>query len=158
MAEDLKLVKGSEIIMEVGKKLISGFNLDNHERRLFYEQVFYLLSGSIKVVDFGLKPGKGILLQGDIGVGKTVMMKTMQVLFNDTPRKFKWVNCLDFKDMLDDGLTTSEIKLMIWDWVRLITGNLEMLPILFLKYFLNVMSFLFMKIYLLTFHQTFRPQ
>lgn len=40
------------------------------------------------------------------------MMRTFQVLFRETARRFRWVNCLDFKDMLEDDLKPSEIKFM----------------------------------------------
>lgn len=103
---------GSQAILEVGGKLFPGFNLDDPERRRMYERVFYLFTDNDKLADFGMKKGKSLLMLGDIGVGKTVLMKTMQVLFRDTTRKFRWVNCLEFKDMLEQGMTSAEIKSM----------------------------------------------
>lgn len=105
-------ITGSEIIMQIGKKIYPGFNLDDPYRRSIYEQMFYILSGNDKVQSFGHKKDRGALLLGDIGVGKTIMMKTMQTAFKDTPRRFMWVNCLAFKDMLDEGMKPVEIKFL----------------------------------------------
>lgn len=107
-----KFLTGSEIIQAVGKSLYPDFDLSEPERRKIYEQVFYLFTDNRKMVDFGLVPGKGLLLIGNIGVGKTMMMKTMQVVLRESPRRFRWVNCLEFKDMLEDQMKPSEIKEM----------------------------------------------
>lgn len=103
---------GSDAIMQVGEKLFPGFSIADEDRRRIYEKIFYLFADSDKVAGFGLRKEKGIFLVGDIGVGKTVLMKTMQVLFRETERKFRWVNCLAFKDMLEEGMTAAEIKTM----------------------------------------------
>lgn len=105
-----KIIRGSEAIIDVGRKLFPGFNLDDDERRRHYQEMFYLLTGNDEVEKFGLKKGKAALLLGNIGIGKTIMMRVMQVIFKDSERKFKWVNSLQFKDMLEDGMTVSEIK------------------------------------------------
>lgn len=105
-----KIIRGSEAIIDVGRKIFPGFNLDEDERRRHYQEMFYLLTGNDQVEQFGLKKGKGALLLGSLGVGKTIMMRVMQVIFKDSERKFKWVNCLSFKDMLEEGMTTVDIK------------------------------------------------
>lgn len=107
-----KIIRGSDAVIDIGRKIFPGFNLDDLERKRHYQELFYLLTGNDQVLNLGLKKGKSVLLLGDIGVGKTIMMKVMQILFKDSDRKFKWVNCLDFKDMLEDGLKPSEIKMM----------------------------------------------
>lgn len=107
-----KIMRASELIMYVGKKLIKDFNLDDEQRKAIYEQVFYIISGNDKMAEFGHKKGKGVLLIGDIGVGKTIMMRLMQVVFKDSARKFRWVNCMDFRDMLEEGMKPSDIKVM----------------------------------------------
>lgn len=107
-----KIIKGSDAIIDVGQKIFPGFNLDDADRRRHYQEMFYLLTGNPSVETFGLKRGKGALLLGSLGVGKTIMMKVMQVIFKDSERKFKWVSCLQFKDMLEEGMTAVEIKAM----------------------------------------------
>jgi DNA replication protein DnaC len=107
---DAKITTGSQGITEIGRKLFPGFNLEDPARKSMYEGIFYSLTDNAKMSGFGLVKGKGILLVGNIGVGKSVMMRTMQVAFKDTPRRFRWINCLQFKDMLEQGMTGAEIK------------------------------------------------
>lgn len=105
-----KIIRGSDAIIDVGLKLFKGFNLDDPDRRRHYQEMFYLLTGNDQVKEFGLKKDKGALLLGHLGVGKTMMMRVMQILFKDTPRRFKWVSCLTFKDLLEEGMSAVEIK------------------------------------------------
>lgn len=107
------VMSGSEMILQVGRKLYPhmGFNLDTPETRQMYEKMFYILTENHdKLSLHNLKPRKGILLQGNIGVGKSIMMRVMQTLFRDSPRAFKWINCIEFNDMLQGGVDPSEIK------------------------------------------------
>lgn len=101
---------GADAILYIGRQLHKDFNLDEPRRREIYEKAFYVFSGSEKALTLGMKPDKGLLMNGDLGVGKTTLMRVMQRLFKDTCRRFKWVSAKDIKDMLDE-VKPAEIKL-----------------------------------------------
>lgn len=95
-------IRISDLIVEIGRKHCPDFNLDDPTRRGMYAAVYYCLIGSSKAAEFGLDPRRGILLNGDIGVGKSEMMRVMQQLFLNTRRTFCWVNARHIKAMLRD--------------------------------------------------------
>lgn len=105
-------MKASDMILHVGNALKKGFNLNDAVRMAKYRFAFYNLSGNEELRKMGGDPDKSLLVIGDIGVGKTMMMRVMQVLFKDTKRRFKWVEAKDIKDLMEgeEGLGTKEIK------------------------------------------------
>jgi DNA replication protein DnaC len=102
---------GRDAIMYIGRQICPQFNLNDERRREMYQAVYYLLVGSDLLVSrFGMQKNKGVLMVGDIGVGKSLLMEVMHRLFKDTERRFKYVNCLQIKDMLEEGASPTEIK------------------------------------------------
>lgn len=97
----VEIVKISDIITDIGKKIYGDlFSIEDKKikesYRLSYETI--------------LKSGKkGIFLAGGVGIGKSAMMKTLQILLKDTERRFKWVNSYELKD-LSEQYTIGEIK------------------------------------------------
>lgn len=89
-----------EAILYAGSKFKDGFNLDDPTRLDVYRKAFYCLTGSDAATNLGIKPNKGILLVGNIGVGKTLMMRVLQRLFKDTERRFRWVEVSELSDLI----------------------------------------------------------
>lgn len=102
-----------EAIFYTGRKFKYDFNLDDPERLLNYRKVFHCLTGSDQCAELGIKPDKGILQIGHKGVGKTMMMRIMQVIFKNTERRFKWVKVTDIADLLKSkAMTEMDVKEM----------------------------------------------
>lgn len=102
-----------EAINYTGKKFHRNFNLDDPARLLNYRKVFHCLSGSPTAGELDMNPNKGILFIGDKGVGKSICMRTMQVLFKNSPRRFKWIDVYTIIDMLREKYCSeAEIKEM----------------------------------------------
>lgn len=98
---------GSEAIKVLGNKLFKDFDIDSEPRLSIYKKAY---ENFINGLDEE-KSTKGILLIGQVGVGKSVMMKIMQKLFKDSVRGFKWLVCGDLVDLLEH-YTPSEVKQM----------------------------------------------
>jgi DNA replication protein DnaC len=110
VAMEQTVKSGAAAIMHLGRLLHEDFNLDDKLRREIYEQAYYIFSGNpLAESKFDQKTHKGLLLIGDIGVGKTTLMRILQKLFKDTERKFRWVTAMDIKNMLEEGLKPAEI-------------------------------------------------
>lgn len=89
-------MKISEKIIELGMDYIPSFSLEKGSLHSKYKKVFE----SIYLGD------KGVLLVSGVGCGKSIMMRVMQRLLKDTDRKFRWVNAIDLKDMVEEyGVT-----------------------------------------------------
>lgn len=98
---------GVDLIKHCGNELYgSMFSLDDPELFEKYKKTYnFLESNSIG------KKGKGLLVIGNVGAGKSAMMRVMQMAFKDTKSRFKWVSALHLKD-LSEQFTTMEIKKM----------------------------------------------
>jgi len=99
------MATGREQIILIGKKLYDNFSLDDERRLSVYQQVYLNLRDGLNPE----KSGKGLLLIGDLGVGKTALMRIMQKIFMDTPRGFKWLDCNEIPDLMD-VFTVAELK------------------------------------------------
>lgn len=84
---------GSDAILIVGKQLYQNFSIDQEQIREPYKSVYENFSNQEKK--------QGVSLIGNVGAGKTAMMRIMQKLFINTPRKFKWVGAKEFKYLLE---------------------------------------------------------
>jgi ABC-type bacteriocin/lantibiotic exporter with double-glycine peptidase domain len=105
MDQSENIKSGASAILVLGREIHKDFNLDDGNRRQIYEQVYYIFTGNILAQSkFRQKPNKGILLIGNIGVGKTTLMRVFQRLFKDTERRFRWVTAMEIKNMLDEGM------------------------------------------------------
>lgn len=94
----------SEAIMIIGTKLYGEtFSLENEIVKDAYKKVYNILKKD------KTKRNKGICIIGEIGAGKTAMMKVYQRLLKDTPMRFKLVNGYDLRD-LSELYTTEQIK------------------------------------------------
>lgn len=96
---------GSEAIKILGNKLYTGFDIDSEPQNSIYKKTYENFISGLNEEN----SGKGILLIGQIGVGKTAMMKIMQKLFKESARCFKWLTCNDLIEMMEH-YTVSEIK------------------------------------------------
>jgi hypothetical protein len=92
-----------EAILYTGRKFDRDFNLNDPEVLLNYRRVFHCLVGSDLCKELDMNPEKGILQIGKKGIGKTILMRVMQVLFKNTDRRFKWVDVFTICDMLKAG-------------------------------------------------------
>lgn len=97
------MVKASELIESIGKE-IYGEKFSIEEKRLFeaYKKVYQNFINE-------KRNAKGVFVLGDLGIGKSAMMRVFHRLFKDTDRCFKWVAGMDLKDMAEE-LTTGQIK------------------------------------------------
>lgn len=86
---------GSEAIKILGEKLYTGFSLENENTIDVYKQVYQNIYEGLN------NKNKGAFVIGNVGVGKSAMMKIMQKLFIDTPAEFIWLNSSDLKDMME---------------------------------------------------------
>lgn len=78
--------KGRHLIERFGKILIGEeFNLDDPRRLKIYEDVFWYLAGNDRTT---LDLNKSLMLIGDLGVGKSVMMRVLNLIF----KSFKLVS------------------------------------------------------------------
>jgi DNA replication protein DnaC len=96
---------GAEAIKVMGEKLTKDFDINSEPRLSIYRKVYENFM-------IGLEEGinnKGVMLIGDIGVGKSMLMKIMQKLFCESRREFKWFNCREISDLLE-CFTVIEIK------------------------------------------------
>ncbi len=100
-------MRGSEAIKIVGSKMFKGFDIDKEPRISIYRSVYEKFIRGLETYN----TEKGVMLIGNIGVGKSVLMRIMQKLFKDSPRAFRWLNCCDLKDLLEDTPVT-EVKEM----------------------------------------------
>jgi DNA replication protein DnaC len=85
-------MKVSELITDLGKDFKKEFSIENEPLFSQYRKVFEILNNS----------DKGVLLIGNIGCGKSMLMKVMQRLFKDTENSFRWVSSKDLRDMLEE--------------------------------------------------------
>lgn len=98
MVENRKI---SDIITEIGKKIYGNqFSIENEKLKECYKAAYETIVKDKK---------KGVFLVGGVGIGKSAMMKTLQVLLKDTERRFKWANSYELKD-LSEQMTIGEIK------------------------------------------------
>lgn len=90
---------GSEAITQVGLALYGeGFNVEEEPRRSIYRQVYEkFLRGLHSPND-----EKGVLLIGNIGVGKSALMRVFQRLFINSPRQFRRISAPELVRMLDE--------------------------------------------------------
>lgn len=97
------MVKASNIVEDIGKELY-GEKFSVADKKIFnvYKKVYenFLKDD---------RRSKGVFILGDLGIGKSAMMRVFQRMFKDTNRRFKWVAGLSLKDMAEQ-LTTGEIK------------------------------------------------
>lgn len=108
--EAQKILTGKDAVMFIGKSMFGEkFNLDDGRQEKYERAYFVFACPDLKAEYLRMKANKGLFLTGDIGVGKTTMMNVMQRLFKDTDRRFKSVNCLQIKDMLEE-CTVAQIK------------------------------------------------
>lgn len=103
-------MRGKELILQVGHELMSeDFNLDDPEIESNYQKVYEHFCNI--AVGKGKNKKYGLFVVGNIGAGKTAMMRVMQRLFKDTPASFKLVTAYELKDM-SEIYTVLEIKEM----------------------------------------------
>jgi DNA replication protein DnaC len=94
-------------IKTLGKEMYGEmFSLDDENVFKSYEKVYNIFLKN----HFG-KSKKGVLVIGNIGAGKSALMKIMQRVFKDSKSKFRLVNAYDLKD-LSEIYTISQIKEM----------------------------------------------
>lgn len=80
------------------KKLDScGYEIDEHNQDIAVKLCYYF-SGDTRMKSLGLDPNKGIGLIGNLGVGKTLLMKILR--FN-THLPFAVINCSDIIDEVE---------------------------------------------------------
>ena len=98
-------ITGQEIIRFYGKEMYGEkFRLIDPDLTDCYKSVYG------RLVDLNQKKAKkGVLVIGNVGVGKTAMMKIMQRAFKRTETAFKSVNSYQLRDM-SENLTIGEIK------------------------------------------------
>lgn len=98
-------ITGQEIIRFYGKEMYGEkFSLTDPDLTECYKSVYG------RFVDLNQKKAKkGVLVIGNVGVGKTAMMKIMQRAFKRTETAFKSVNSYQLRDM-SENLTIGEIK------------------------------------------------
>lgn len=82
----------SELITDLGRDFKKDFSIEKEPLHSQYKKVYDILFGS----------EKSVLLIGNIGCGKSMMMRVMQRIFKDTENCFRWVSSKDLKDMLDE--------------------------------------------------------
>lgn len=98
---------GSQAISILGNKLVKGFEINSDPAKSVYKQVYENFSeGLDETVN-----NKGIMLIGNIGVGKSMLMRIMQKLFKDSRRAFKWLSCAEVSDLME-YYPLAEIKTM----------------------------------------------
>lgn len=90
----------SEIITDLGRDFKNDFSIEKEPLHSQYRKVFEILSSS----------EKGVLLIGNIGCGKSMLMRVMQRLFKDTENSFRWVSAKDLKDMMEE-MNVLDIKI-----------------------------------------------
>lgn len=92
-------LSGSEAILALGKQLCgSDFNISDELKLNIYKRVYENFASRIDVNSHG----KGIALVGNIGVGKSTLMKIMHQLFRDTKASFYWMNATEFTDIMKE--------------------------------------------------------
>lgn len=97
-------MRTSEIIEIIGKRLYGDkFSIQGKEIFVVYKRIYDNLVKEQKIGK------KGFFVIGDVGVGKSAMVKTIQVLLKDTEMRFKWVNAYELKD-LSELYNIAEIK------------------------------------------------
>lgn len=96
---------GSQAIRILGGKMNKSFDIESEPRQTVYKKVYENFSNGLEAID----SGKGVLLVGSIGVGKSMLMKIMQKLFKDSLRGFKWLTCYEIVDLME-YYTAAEIK------------------------------------------------
>jgi len=91
-----------EIVTHVGILLYGeAFSIEEETLKTPYKKTFE---------NFKKKKGKkGVLVIGQVGSGKSAMMKVYQRMFKDTERRFKLVKAYELKDMSEE-MTTGQIK------------------------------------------------
>jgi len=99
-----KILTGQELIKLIGTELYGEkFSIENENVKKAYKKVYDCFIEGLNTKN------KGVLVIGNIGVGKSAMMKVIQRLFKDTDRCFKKVNSTELKDMSEE-LTSGQIK------------------------------------------------
>jgi len=80
-------------IDEKGKELFSRqFRIWDEDRQLIYKLLVCFIRDRENATRLGLNPGKGILLTGPVGCGKTCLMKLMH-LFQSQSERFMLKSC-----------------------------------------------------------------
>lgn len=87
----------NEAIEKAGKLIVPDFNLDEPKLLKSYAAVF----DTLKMTLGDNKRAKGVLLIGSKGVGKSVCMRVMGVLFRNTPRYFQYARTRDIMKELE---------------------------------------------------------
>jgi DNA replication protein DnaC len=98
------MIKGSEAITILGKKISNDFSISEEPRLSIYRNCYEKFIKRLEKYN----TEKSIALIGSIGVGKTTMMKIMQKLFKDSESRFMWVTGRELNAMLED-YTVSEL-------------------------------------------------
>ncbi|MDQ5930799.1 MAG: hypothetical protein QG594_2588 [Bacteroidota bacterium] len=103
-----KKIRASEAIEQLGKKIYGEkFSISDKDKKEVRDA--YQTTYQIFLKTFSDKFSKGVFVIGNVGTGKSAMMKVLQMLVKDTERRFKWVNAYELKD-LSETQTSSEIK------------------------------------------------
>ena len=100
-------MRGSEAIKFIGSQFYKNFDFSKDPINGIYKTVYEKFIKGLE----NYNTEKGILLIGNIGVGKTALMRIMQKLFKDTFRSFKWVNSYELYEMFEE-MPLSTIKEM----------------------------------------------
>jgi AAA+ ATPase superfamily predicted ATPase len=100
---ELTFQSGAEAIMHFGQRVLPNkFNMDDPVMRLIYKKAYLTFMGGRDCKEENISPNKGIWLVGDTGVGKSILMKTMQTMFKDSASRFKWVDKSKLENLLED--------------------------------------------------------
>lgn len=90
----------SDLVKKIGLSNDEKFSIDAEPFDRIYREVYNQLM-------FG---EKGVLLVGNVGCGKSLMMQIYQRVLKDTNRKFRSVDASTLREMLEEGATIAEIK------------------------------------------------
>jgi DNA replication protein DnaC len=111
--KEIVFKKGFDAIMHFGSEVMAplptDFNLDEPVRYQMYKKAYLTLAKKKECEDFGVSSDKGIWFAGDVGVGKSILMRVMQKVFRHNSHKFKNIKTLDFIDVIESG--NSEIMI-----------------------------------------------
>lgn len=87
-----------DLLLEVGRELVPDFVIDEKNREAYNLLYYYLASHSnFENTEAGHALGRGLLLMGQIGTGKTDLMRILQRCFNrlQDSRRFAYVSMIE---------------------------------------------------------------